>query len=203
MTKIKLCGMTRECDIQAANSLLPEYIGFVFAEKSRRFVPEEKARSLGNILDKKIKRVGVFVNEKPENASRLANSGIIDIIQLHGSETDDYIKYLKNLTDKTIIKAFSVSSLYDIEKAEISSADLVLLDSGSGGTGTSFDWELLKNIKRDYFLAGGLDETKVIIALKNLSPYGVDVSSGIETNGFKDTEKMKSFVRAVRNFDKA
>lgn len=203
MTKIKLCGMTRECDIQAANSLLPEYIGFVFAEKSRRFVPEEKARSLGNILDKKIKRVGVFVNEKPENASRLANSGIIDIIQLHGSETDDYIKYLKNLTDKTIIKAFSVSSLYDIEKAEKSSADLVLLDSGSGGTGTSFDWELLKNIKRDYFLAGGLDETKVIIALKNLSPYGVDVSSGIETNGFKDTEKMKSFVRAVRNFDKA
>lgn len=203
MTRIKLCGITRERDIEAVNLILPEYIGFVFAEKSRRFVTEEQAFRLKNMLDRRVRTVGVFVNEKPENISRLANSGIIDIIQLHGSETEDCIKYLKNLTDKTIIKAFSVVSLYDIEKAEKSSADLVLLDSGSGGTGTVFDWELLKSIKRDYFLAGGLDETKVKKALQNLSPYGVDVSSGIETNGFKDTEKMKSFVRAVRSFDKA
>lgn len=199
MTKIKLCGMMRERDIHAANLLMPEYIGFVFAQKSRRFITAEQALHLKNLLDKNIRSVGVFVREKPEIVAQLAQSGVIDIIQLHGGESEDYIKALRKLTDKPIIKAFSVKSLLDIEQAQNSSADFVLLDSGTGGTGTVFDWELLKNIKRKYFLAGGLDETKVKEALKKLSPYGVDVSSGIETNGFKDEKKMQSFVEAVRN----
>lgn len=201
MTRIKLCGMTRECDIDAANTILPEYIGFVFAQKSKRFVTAEQAFHLKSRLSKSIKSVGVFVRTKPEIVAAIAKSQIIDIIQLHGGEPEEYIKRLKTLTDKPIIKTFSVKGISDIEKAEKSSADFVLLDSGPGGTGTAFDWELLKHIKREYFLAGGLDENRVKEALKKLSPFGVDVSSGIETNGLKDREKMERFVRAVRNFE--
>ena len=202
MTKIKLCGLSRTCDIEAANELKPEYIGFVFAKKSRRYISPEKTAELRRVLSSDIRAVGVFVNERPENIAELLNSGIIDMAQLHGNEDDEFIERLRTLTDKPVIKAFRIDSEKDVADAMSSSADYVLLDSGSGGTGTSFDWELIRNIQRPYFLAGGLDIHNVESAVKDLMPYGVDVSSGIETDGYKDRNKMAAFVGAVRKEDR-
>lgn len=197
--RIKLCGLTRPCDIEAANELKPDYIGFVFAPKSRRYVTEAKAEALREQLDPKISAVGVFVNEHPENIAGMLNLGIIDIAQLHGSENEDYIKRLRSITDKPIIKAFRIDTEADVEAAKKSSADCILLDSGSGGTGTVFDWTLVKRIKRPYFLAGGLNPENAADAVNELHPYGVDVSSGIETDGVKNRDKMKKFIYNVRN----
>lgn len=197
MTKIKLCGLSRPCDIEAANRLKPEYIGFVFLPKSKRYVDYEKARELKSLLSPEIKAVGVFVDESPQRAAELLNNGTIDIAQLHGGEDEDYIGLLRNLTDKPIIKAFRIQSENDTLCAEESSADYILLDSGMG-TGTVFNWDLIQNIKRPYFLAGGLDCDNVGEAVGRLHPYAVDVSSGIETNGLKDKEKMAAFVAKVR-----
>ena len=200
MTKIKLCGLTRLSDIEAANELRPDYIGFVFAPKSRRYVTAEKAAELKRRLDPGIKAVGVFVNERPEVIAALLNSGTIDTAQLHGSESEEYIHQLRLLTDKQIIKAFRIQTEQDTLATQASSADLVLLDSGAG-TGTAFDWNLIQNTQRPYLLAGGLAPDNVISAIQTLHPYGVDVSSGIETNGLKDNKKMAAFVAAVRKED--
>ena len=200
MTRIKLCGLTRPEDIEIANALSPYYIGFVFFEKSRRYVEEEKAKELKSLLSKDIKAVGVFVDETPGKIAHLLDSGIIDIAQLHGSEDEGYIKKLKTLSDKPVIKAFQIEGKEDIKKAEASSADFVLLDSGQG-SGNAFDWALLSDIRRDYFLAGGLDPGNVSDAIRALHPYAVDVSSGIETDHIKDKNKMAAFVSAVRKED--
>lgn len=197
MSKIKLCGLSRKCDIEWANALKPEYIGFVFWSKSKRNVPPEKAKELKNLLSPDIKAVGVFVDEPIENVAELLNDNIIDIAQLHGGEDEEYIKKLRALSDKPIIKAFLLKSESDAERAEKSTADYILVDSGTG-TGKSFDWELLKNISRPYFLAGGLCCENISQAITALDPYAVDVSSGIETNGCKDKNKMAAFVAAVR-----
>lgn len=198
MTKIKLCGLSRPQDIAAVNELKPEYIGFVFASKSSRYVSPKNAAMLKKMLSPEIKAVGVFVRENPETVAGLLNNSIIDIAQLHGGEDESYIKQLRSLTDKPIIKAFRIDSAADISNAQDSSADYVLLDSGNGGTGTAFNWELIKNMERPYFLAGGLEPGNVKHALKLLNPYAVDVSSGIETDGVKDNIKMAEFVAAVR-----
>lgn len=198
MTKIKLCGLSRPCDIEAANELKPDYIGFVFAPKSRRYVDPQRAAELKKMLDPAIKAVGVFVNEAPENVAGLLDCGTIDIAQLHGGESEDYIAALRSLTDKPIIKAFRIDTAQDIAAAQNSTADFILLDSGSGGTGTVFDWELIQHLRRPYFLAGGLGLGNAREAVEALTPYAVDVSSGIETDGLKDKTKMKEFVCAVR-----
>ena len=192
-----MCGLSRHCDIEAANRLKPEYIGFVFLPKSKRYVTYEKAKELKSLLSPDIKAVGVFVDESAEIVARLLNDGTIDIAQLHGGEDEDYISRLRKLTGKPIIKAFRIESEEDIAQAEKSSADYILLDSGMG-TGKVFDWSLIQSIKRPYFLAGGLDCDNVGEAIKKLRPYAVDVSSGIETNGLKDKEKMAAFVAKVR-----
>ena len=197
MSKIKLCGLSRKCDIEWANALKPEYIGFVFWSKSKRNVPPEKAKELKDLLSPDIKAVGVFVDEPIENVAELLNDNIIDIAQLHGGEDEEYIKKLRMLSGKPIIKAFLLKSEIDAERAEKSTADYILVDSGTG-TGKSFDWELLKNISRPYFLAGGLCCENISQAITALHPYAVDVSSGIETNGCKDKNKMAAFVAAVR-----
>ena len=197
MSKIKLCGLSRKCDIEWANALKPEYIGFVFWSKSKRNVPPEKAKELKNLLSPDIKAVGVFVDEPIENVAELLNDNIIDIAQLHGGEDEEYIKKLRALSGKPIIKAFLLKNESDAERAEKSTADYILVDSGTG-TGKSFDWELLKNISRPYFLAGGLCCENISQAITALDPYAVDVSSGIETNGCKDKNKMAAFVAAVR-----
>ena len=197
MTKIKLCGLSRKEDIKAANALAPDFIGFVFAEKSKRRVTHIEAVELKAELKPEIKAVGVFVNADINEVSSLLNLGVIDIAQLHGDEDDEYINKLKLVTDKPIIKAFTVKSTADVLNAEKSSADCVLLDAGKGD-GKSFDWSLIQGISRPYFLAGGLDTDNAVRAVRELRPYAVDVSSGIETDGVKDRNKMAEFVSAVR-----
>lgn len=197
MTKIKLCGLSRQCDIEWANELKPDYIGFIFWSKSKRNVSPERAKELKALLSPDIKAVGVFVDEPIENIAKLLCDNIIDLAQLHGSEDEEYIARLRTLSDKPIIKAFLLKSKEDAKRAEKSTADHILLDSGMG-TGKGFDRSLLKNISRPYFLAGGLYPENVGIAVDTLSPYAVDVSSGIETDNFKDRNKMAAFVNAVR-----
>ena len=201
MTKIKLCGLSRLCDIETANELKPEYIGFVFAPKSKRYVKPDTAAELKARLSPNIKAVGVFVNESVDTVAELLRERIIDVAQLHSNEDERYIALLREQTDKPIIKAFRISSSTDIHKAEQSTADYILLDSGAG-TGTVFDWSLVKSIKRPYFLAGGLGIHNVSSAVEALHPYAVDVSSGIEVDGLKDKTKMAAFVAAVRKEDR-
>ncbi|MBP3877058.1 MAG: phosphoribosylanthranilate isomerase [Lachnospiraceae bacterium] len=200
MTKIKLCGLTRREDILAANSLSPDYIGFVFAKNSRRFVSPEKAAKLKELLNPGIAAVGVFVDEAPETVAALLNAGIIDLAQLHGNESEEDIRLLKTMTNKPLIRAFRVRTPEDLRTAAASRADHILLDSGAG-TGTVFDWSLLRDFDRPYFLAGGLHPGNAAEAVTLLRPYALDVSSGIETDGRKDPRKMKDFVTAVRHAD--
>lgn len=199
--KIKLCGLTRPCDIEAVNELQPDYIGFVFAKKSRRYVSPEKAEKLKAMLAPGIQAVGVFVNEEPEQIVSLLEAGTIDVAQLHGQEGEREIRRLRELTDHPLIQAFRIDTEQDVERANDSTADYVLLDSGAGGTGTVFDWDLLQAIRRPYFLAGGLDTENLGTVKAKLNPYGIDVSSGIETDGYKDKEKMTAFVAAARKED--
>ena len=201
MTRIKLCGLTRPCDIEAANRLKPDYIGFVFVKKSRRCVSPEQAEALKKQLSPEIRAVGVFVNEDPETVAGLLNRGIIDLAQLHGSEDEAYLTRLRELTDRPLLQAVRVAGEEDLHRAESSSADGILLDAGAGD-GAVFDWKLLKGWSRPYFLAGGLEPGNVREAIRMLQPWGVDVSSGIETDGKKDPEKMAAFVTAVREEDK-
>lgn len=196
MTKIKLCGLTRAEDILIANEILPEFVGFVFYKKSRRYIEPEKFLELKKILDKKISAVGVFVNEKISTVAEIAEN--LEFIQLHGSEDEKYISELKNFTEKKIIQAFKIKTADDFKIAEKSSADYILLDGGAGD-GKIFDWQILKNFSREYFLAGGLNCENISGAIKILKPFAVDVSSGIETNNLKDAAKMKKFVQIVRN----
>ena len=200
MTKIKFCGLTRTGDIEAANELKPDYIGFVFWPKSKRAVTAGQAKTLKAKLDPSIKAVGVFVDEDMEAVKSLLDGGIIDIAQLHGHEDEDYINGLKEASGKPVIKAFKIRSEDDIRKAEASPADLVLLDAGMGD-GVTFDWSLIKNTGRPYFLAGGLDPDNAADAVRTLHPYALDVSSGIETDGLKDTNKMAAFAASVRKED--
>ena len=201
MTKIKLCGLTRPEDIAAANALKPEYIGFVFAPKSRRAVSREKAAGLRAQLSPEIQAVGVFVNETPETVARLLNEDLLDIVQLHGQEDAAYIARLRSLTPKPLWQAFRVEDAASLAAAARSPADMVLLDSGAGGTGTVFNWKLLQGFPRPYILAGGLDADNAADAVSRLHPDVVDVSSGIETAGRKDPAKMAAFVAAVRKQD--
>ena len=202
MTKVKLCGLSRPCDIEAANALMPEYIGFVFAPKSKRYVSAETAAELKQMLSPEIQAVGVFVNEPAENVARFLREGVIDIAQLHGAEDEAYIERLRQLSGRPVIKAFRMETAEDVERAEQSPADYVLLDSGAG-TGLTFDWNLIQNIRRPYFLAGGLSPENAADAVRTFHPYAVDVSSGIETDGKKSADKMAAFVAAVRKEEKS
>lgn len=200
MTRIKLCGLSRPCDIEEANALKPDYIGFVFAPASRRYVTPRQAAELKRLLSPEIAAVGVFVGEAPEIVAELLNSGVIDAAQLHGEEDGGYIRRLRQLTDRPLIRAFRIRRAQDAEMAGSSRADYVLLDSGAG-TGNVFDWQLVQRIRRPYFLAGGLNPENAERAVKLLRPFAVDVSSGIETDGRKDHRKMAAFVAAVRRAD--
>ena len=197
MTKIKFCGLMSLDDVYAANELLPEFVGFVFAAGSKRRVTPAQAEKFRNALSKKILAVGVFVDEKISVVAELLNAGTIDIAQLHGGEDADYISRLRTLTTKPLIKAVEVHSPENLRTIEQIDSDYVLIDSGKG-SGNVFDWRILKNFSRPYFLAGGLNPENVSAAIKILNPFAVDVSSGIESNGRKDAAKMREFVSAVR-----
>lgn len=194
-TKVKMCGLRREIDIEYVNRLLPDYIGYVFAKKSRRFISPEQTAKLTQLLDKRIIPVGVFVDEPIDNVIGLVKNGTIKIAQLHGNENEEYIKALRK-ENIVVIKAFIIKSEEDCKCAENSTADHILLDSGMG-SGKPFDHTLLKNIKRPYFLAGGLDRESAGNAVRLLAPYAIDVSSGIETDGYKDFKKMKEFMDSI------
>lgn len=195
MIKVKMCGLRREIDIDYANILLPNYIGYIFTPKSKRYITPENAHKLTHILDKRIIPIGVFVDSPLKYVIGLVKSGTVKIAQLHGNENAEYISEL-HVENITVIKAFIVKSENDIESANRSSADFVLLDAGMGD-GLTFNHALLKNIARPYFLAGGLSPENINDAIK-LNPYAVDVSSGIETDGFKDFSKMKEFINTIR-----
>lgn len=198
MTKVKICGLRRAEDIAFANELRPDYIGFVFAKASKRFVSPEQAAELRRALSREIAAVGVFVDEPVEHILALLNSGVIDAAQLHGGEPASDIHALKRQTDRTVIQAFRVESRQDVARAIESPADYILLDNGAGGTGKTFDWSLIEHIERPFFLAGGLSAENVGEAILRCRPFAVDSSSKLETDGVKDYEKMKAFVEAVR-----
>lgn len=197
MCKIKICGIMREQDCDVLNEVLPDLAGFIFWEKSRRYISPETALGFRNRLDKRIKTVGVFVDEAPEKIAEIAATGAIEVIQLHGHERDETIERVKELTGKPVVKAFVVKGAADINPAMRSKADMLLLDNGRG-TGESFDWDNLEDVDRLYYLAGGLDPDNVRAAIDRYAPYGVDVSSGVETDGQKDPDKIRKFVNAVR-----
>lgn len=208
MKKIKICGLFRDCDVDYVNEALPDFIGFVFA-KSRRQVSSDWAKVHRPRLRSEITPVGIFVNESLANVANLLNNGTIEMAQLHGAETEDYIQALKSLTHKPIIKAVRVLSQEDIEVAQHTLADFLLLDNGAGGTGESFDWSLISQVKtqkqienqnqKPFFLAGGLKAGNIDQAIAATNPYAVDLSSGVETDGRKDREKILEIVRRMKN----
>ena len=206
MTRIKMCGLTREEDIAAANEILPDYVGFVFWPDSSRYITPERALGLAENLDEDITVVGVFRDAPVRFVAALMNEDLIDIAQLHGREDDAYIEQLRSALrapdEKAILKAFVVNEAADVQAALDTAADMVLLDAGHG-CGQSFDWTLLEGFERPYFLAGGLDAGNVAGALNRTGAAYVDTSSGIETDGKKDPQKMRAFAQAVRSWDEA
>ena len=204
MSKIKICGLTQQEDIRTVNEYLPDYIGFVFAE-SRRQITEEQAKLLKQKLSPRIKAVGVFVNDTTRRIAELCSKGIIDLVQLHGDEDEDYIRNLRTMTDKEIIKAVRVKSASDITQAFGSDADYLLFDTYHkqqyGGSGIAFDWSLIQKPARQYFLAGGLNEENILEAVRNYQPFALDVSSGVETDGKKDPQKIRNIIAKVRSVE--
>jgi phosphoribosylanthranilate isomerase len=196
--KIKICGLTREADIEYANIAAPDYIGFVFAQGRRR-VSYETAAYLRERLAGGITPVGVFRNAPLADVAALYRQGVVTVAQLHGDEDATYIADLKRLCAVPVIKAVTVLSGGDAARAGASEADFLLLDSG-GGTGLTFDWRLIGRREKPFFLAGGIGLDNIGRALDE-RPYAVDISSGAETEGVKDGDKMVALVRAVRERD--
>ena len=208
--KIKMCGISKVETIPAIIDAKPDYMGLVFAP-SKRQVTVEQAKTLVEELHKQytvrynsetIKTVGVFVNETVENLLKIAEEVKLDVIQLHGDEDEFFIQILKEQSNVEVWKAVQVRSAADAEKWIDSSADMLLFDAyhkdERGGTGEVFDWSALDEFERPFMLAGGIDSTNVARAIRTVRPYGIDISSGIETEGVKDNEKMKAFTNIVR-----
>lgn len=215
MQKIKLCGMMKPCDIEYANRVKPDFVGFIFAN-TRRKISAAQAKQFWEALDAEIPAVGVFVNEDISVITSLVQNGCIDMIQLHGEEDADYIRRLREVCDVPVIKAVKVQTVEQIRQAAALPVDYLLLDTYRkgvlGGTGEAFDWELLREAKiaagdtaegelfgKPYFLAGGLHAGNLREAAA-LGSYGLDVSSGIETDGSKDFTKMVEVMELVRKF---
>lgn len=196
-TELKICGLSRLEDIIAVNRQGADYAGFVFYQKSKRYVDPYKANELIELLRADIKPVGVFLDEPLDNVVRIARLTGVELVQLHGHESEEYVEYVKRTLDRPVIKAYKASEEGALEKAANSNADYVMIDSGAG-SGKKFDWSIIKDFKRDYFLAGGLDSESVGEAIRMLEPYAVDVSSGVETDGVKDEAKIASFIKAVK-----
>ncbi len=215
MQKIKLCGMMKPCDIEYANRVKPDFVGFIFAN-TRRKISAAQAKQFREALDAEIPAVGVFVNEDISVITSLVQNGCIDLIQLHGEEDADYIRRLREVCDVPVIKAVKVQTVEQIRQAAALPVDYLLLDTYRkgvlGGTGEAFDWKLLREAKaaagdtaegelfgKPYFLAGGLHAGNLREAAA-LGSYGLDVSSGIETDGSKDFTKMVEVMELVRKF---
>lgn len=199
MTKIKICGLSRRCDIDYVNEARPDWCGFIINfPKSHRNVTPDQVRILRAGLDSAVTPVGVFVDQPVETVAELLNSGTVSMAQLHGHEDESYITALRALAPgHPVWKAFKVRSADDLEAANASTADLVILDNGYG-TGQTFDWSLAGGVTRPYLLAGGLNPDNIPAAIGTLHPYGLDLSSGVETDKVKDREKILAAVAAAR-----
>ncbi|MCL2148375.1 MAG: phosphoribosylanthranilate isomerase [Methanomassiliicoccaceae archaeon] len=198
MARIKICGLSRAEDVEYANICMPDYVGFVFAPSKRR-VSAEQAGALRRLLAPGIASVGVFVNEDIREVARICEAGTIDMIQLHGDEGAGYIRSLRGMVGAPVIKAVPVGEELALPDAD---PDYFMFDALSadvrGGGGRAFRWDALKGHPGDYFLAGGIDNGNVEAAVRMLDPFCVDVSSGVETDGRKDLDKMSDIVRRVR-----
>jgi phosphoribosylanthranilate isomerase len=199
--KIKFCGLKREKDIELVNMHKPDFIGFVFA-KSPREIDFYRAETLKKQLDSDIIAVGVFVNENISFIERLVKKNIIDFVQLHGDEDENYIKQLKNKVNDNvkIIKSIEVEKEEDTQGWGDSIVDYLLLDNGKG-TGKSFDWNLIKDVKKPFFIAGGINSENME-KLAKFKPFAIDLSSGIESDGVKDSEKIKSVISKLEDMNK-
>ena len=203
MAAIKICGLSRQEDIAAVNEAGPEYCGFIIDfPQSHRNVTEEQVRQLRKGLKSEITPVGVVVNQPVMWAAELLNQGIVDVIQLHGQENEEYIQQLRMLTKGRIWKAFKIRCREDLEKALASSADAIVLDNGYG-TGETFDWSILDGAgarlkEKRIFLAGGLTPENIEDAIHRLDVWGIDISSGVETDKKKDRKKILAAVQAAR-----
>ncbi len=198
MVKIKICGLRRLEDIELVNKYKPDYVGFVFAD-SKRKVSHEQASILKANLSSEIISVGVFVNAESKEILKLYGEGIIDMAQLHGDESEDYINYLKEKTNNElkIIKAIEMSHSNDLLKYDNSQADFLLLDSGKG-SGKTFDWGLIKkDLKKEFFLAGGINSENAGRAIDEFNPYAIDLSSSLEVDGYKDEKKVKEIMEVI------
>jgi len=196
--KLKICGLTRPEDIACVNRLRPDYIGFVLWPGSRRYVDRQQAARLKRLLSPTVLAVGVFVDAPVEEVAGLLADGTIDMAQLHGEESEEDIRYLQAATGRSVIKAVKAHSRRDVEAWLGSRADYLLFDSGMG-SGQTFDWSLLEGVRRPYFLAGGLGPDNLEQVLTRGGPYGIDLSSSVETDGRKDPEKMRRVIELARN----
>ena len=198
MVKVKICGIRRMEDIDIVNRYKPDYIGFVFADSKRR-VSHDLAYELKLNLDSDIISVGVFVDASLNEILKLFEEGVIEMAQLHGSESEEYILTLKEKTNSElkIIKAIEMSEDVDLLEYNNSHADYLLLDSGKG-SGKTFDWSLIESdLNKEFFLAGGLDISNISDAIKEFDPYAIDLSSSLEVDGFKDESKIKELMEAI------
>ena len=198
MVKIKICGLRRLEDVEIVNKYKPDYVGFVFAD-SKRKVSHEIASKMKDNLSSDIISVGVFVDAPQDEILELFNDDVIEIAQLHGMEDEDYINNLKENTNNElkIIKAIEMSGDEDLSKYDNSPADYLLLDSGKG-SGKTFDWQLIRtDLKKEFFLAGGINSTNVKKAIEEFDPYAIDLSSSLETNDYKDENKIKEIMEAI------
>lgn len=199
MTKIKICGLTSPADVACVNAAKPDFCGFVIDfPKSRRSVSPRQVRTLVRDLDRAVLPVGVFVDAPMEEVAALLQEGTIAVAQLHGHESEAYLTALRRLAPgHTIWQAFQLYTSADGEQALASSADCLVLDSGQG-SGKTFDWSLIPRTDRPFLLAGGLTPGSLDAAIRTVRPWGVDLSSGVETEGRKDPEKIAAAVAAVR-----
>ena len=203
MTRVKICGITNLEDAINAAKLGADFLGFNFYKKSPRYIEESEARKIIKKIPNNVKKVGISVNENINNVISIVKNLNLDLVQLHGDEKPEYCKQLKDKSKKSIIKAFRIKTNKDIKTMERYNADFLMFDAHKdgmfGGTGKTFDWNMLKGIKKPLFLSGGLNPENVEDAIKIAKPYAVDVASGVEENPRKkDYNKMKKFIEAVK-----
>ena len=196
MTKIKICGLTSVEEAKDANMARPDFVGIVF-DRGRHFVSDEMAAAIRRQLFSEIPVVGVFSNDDPRHIINLVHAGTIQYVQLHGEESEAYLQALKKEVSVPCIRVVSVKTGEEVVKAEKTAAEFLLLDNGRGGTGRAFDWTRIPTLKKPWFLAGGIGLSNIEEALF-YHPYAVDISTGAETDGRKDPEKMRRLVEIVR-----
>lgn len=191
MAKIKICGLKRKEDIYYVNELKPDYIGFILTDGFRRSISMPQARELKALLDEDIQAVGVFVDDDIDKINSALDEGIIDIVQLHGTESPEYCKKIKS----PVIKYFAPSDFNKIAEYE---TEFYLFDAGTG-SGRTFDWNKIPQTKTPFFLAGGINKDNINRAMEQVNPYCIDLSSAVETNGVKDYNKINEIMECMKN----